>query len=613
MRLLVINTDYPEFLRNLYLEHPGLAEKSYQEQMRERSRSCFGIADFYSANLRRLGHEAWDIHANNEPLQKKWASERGLKLPSDNYWGLRFRKKMIPWVSRLHEPRWFFEVLSAQIKHAKPDVLVNTAMDSVPARFMKEIKSCARFLVGQIAAPLPQGEDFGCYDLVLSSLPNLVSYFRGLGLPSEIFPFAFERKVLDLCPETQRDIQVSFVGSLSSQHHSRIRLLESLCEKLDIEIYGNGIDTLAASSPIRKRYKKTVWGIGMYRILSRSRMTINHHIDIAGPFANNMRLFEATGTGTLLVTDQKENLQQFFDTKKEIAAYANPQECAEVILHYLDHEKERADVAAAGQTRTLKDHTYAGRMEELMEIVKRRLSKKAAVSTDYRILTAGEALPFSAREAWREDSVVRRQDDAYRALIGEMRSGRIRKDLESLAEAIRLTGEIAPRLLEVGCGSGYYSEILPKLLTRPIHYFGLDDSPEMIRLAKKRYPGTTFILGDATKLPFADGEFDIVVNGVCLMHMDDYRSAIAESRRVAKRWCVFHTVPVLQKMKTCRLKKKAYGSDVLEIIFNEDELTGLFAQNRLAVRHVLRSIPYDLNDILGEPTVTKTYVCQALP
>ena len=57
MGLIIINTDYPEFLRWLYTQHPGLEKQSYEEQMQVRMDSLFGMADFYPSNLRKLGHE----------------------------------------------------------------------------------------------------------------------------------------------------------------------------------------------------------------------------------------------------------------------------------------------------------------------------------------------------------------------------------------------------------------------------------------------------------------------------------------------------------------------------------------------------------------------------
>ena len=60
MRLLIINTDYPKFLRWLYGQHPRLEKQSYKEQMRVRMDSLFGVADFYSRNLRKLGPGSYE-------------------------------------------------------------------------------------------------------------------------------------------------------------------------------------------------------------------------------------------------------------------------------------------------------------------------------------------------------------------------------------------------------------------------------------------------------------------------------------------------------------------------------------------------------------------------
>ena len=59
MKFLILNTDYPGFRRWLYAQHPGLAKQPYEEQMQAWVESLFGVADFYSGNLRKLGHEAW--------------------------------------------------------------------------------------------------------------------------------------------------------------------------------------------------------------------------------------------------------------------------------------------------------------------------------------------------------------------------------------------------------------------------------------------------------------------------------------------------------------------------------------------------------------------------
>ena len=112
----------------------------------------------------------------------------------------------------------------------------------------------------------------------------------------------------------------------------------------------------------------------MYEILAASRITLNHHIGIAANYANNMRLFEATGVGALLLTDRKDNLHEMFEPGREVVTYDSPEECLEMIRHYLEHEDERRAIAEAGQLRTLREHSYTVRMEELSEVLMARFA-----------------------------------------------------------------------------------------------------------------------------------------------------------------------------------------------------------------------------------------------
>jgi spore maturation protein CgeB len=370
MKFLILNTDYPAFLRWLYAQHPGLERQPYEHQMRVGNECLFGTADFYSSSLRKLGYEAWDIHANNEFMQKAWARENRLRLRGDWRWKFRMRRGIVPWVSRVQRA-WFYDILKAQIEHYNPDILLNLAMDGISSSFLKEMKPYVRLLMGQHAAPLPEGEDFSCYDLVVSSLPNLVKHFRRMGIPAERHLLAFEPQVLQKLRDGEPKTPITFVGSMTLHHDGRVRLLESLCRYLDIKIYGKGVDYLPKDSLIRQRYQGEAWGVDMYQILFNSKITVNHHIGMAKSYANNTRLFEATGVGTLLVTDWKKNLREMFEPGKEVVAYHSPEECADMIEYYLQHDEERETIARAGQRRTLRDHTYSNRMQELVDIIRK--------------------------------------------------------------------------------------------------------------------------------------------------------------------------------------------------------------------------------------------------
>ena len=398
MKFLIINTDYPEFLRELYTRNSGLEHAPYAEQMRIRNEDLFGTADFYSGNLHLLGHDAWDIHANNEYLQKAWTREcTGKTTSSGSYHSdtLELLKKKARMVAHhiparyirsctrpLYRfvdphPQWYYEILESQIRYYKPDIIWNHDF-TLSTGFLRKMKTYTNLLIGQIAAPFPKGIDYNIYDLILSSLPNFVEYFRSLGIHSELQRLYFEPKVLLALPqETDFQTSVSFVGSISHEHERRVKWLEYVSEVIGqhtaFGIWGTGIETLPKSSPIRCAYQGPAWGMDMYSILKASKITLNNHINIAGSYANNMRLYEATGVGTLLITDWKENLADLFEPGKEVVTYSTPEECTELINYYLANDREREAIAKAGQARTLRDHTYYQRMKELLNIVEKYL------------------------------------------------------------------------------------------------------------------------------------------------------------------------------------------------------------------------------------------------
>jgi spore maturation protein CgeB len=245
-------------------------------------------------------------------------------------------------------------------------------MTYIDDRTLKMVKPLGTVMIGQIAATLPKDHSFEAYDLVISSLPNLVQWFRDHGQTAEINRLAFEPSILEkLGPQPPRDVDVSFVGSLSQVHTGRIRLLEHIARHLPLKVWGNGIETLSITSPLHACYQGEAWGRNMYNVLRRSRITLNNHLDLAGEWANNMRLYEATGMGAMLLTDAKRNLAEIFVPGVEVATYRNEEDCVAQIRRYLADEPACAAIAAAGQAKVIAVQNYAGRTAEIAELAAR--------------------------------------------------------------------------------------------------------------------------------------------------------------------------------------------------------------------------------------------------
>lgn len=376
MRIAILNTDYPRFLSELYSEQPDLERKTYAEQMEARNRSLFAVADFYSLALRKLGHEAVEFHLNNEILQRTWGREHGFSPRKRYRLGRQFQ--VIPWIRSRELEDWRPKIIEAQIRDYRPDVIWNQAPDSILTDIISRLRPLTKIMMAQQASPpLSETEDWSLYDLAISSFPPRVEWFQSKGIPSYLNRLAFGQSVLDQLPENlPKDLPITFIGSLSSLHTSRTNLLEMIARKYPLQVWGPTPDFLPDDSPLRKCYQGTAWGTKMYEILARSRIAFNHHGNFP-PFANNMRMYEATGVGTLLLTDWKPDLHEMFEPGKEVLAYKSDNECLELIDQALKRPEWSAQIARAGQERTLREHTYEARVKEVVELLEDQLDSRS--------------------------------------------------------------------------------------------------------------------------------------------------------------------------------------------------------------------------------------------
>lgn len=116
------------------------------------------------------------------------------------------------------------------------------------------------------------------------------------------------------------------------------------------------------------------------------------------------------------------------------------------------------------------------------------------------------------------------------------------------AYAPRFFEEMLPapgrRTLELGCGEGRVVRDLTALGHRVV---GVDSAPTMLDHARASDSTGTYVLADAAELPFADGEFDLVVAYNSLMDVDDLAGTVREAERVLEpggALCVCVTHPL---------------------------------------------------------------------
>jgi spore maturation protein CgeB len=369
LRMLKASPCYPAFIRRAYRDNPSLADASYQEQYQTFMDGCFGWSDFWKLNLERYcGCMVEEVTINAELMQKRWAMEHEVSF---------------------RDERWQLDIIEAQIREFRPDIFFAHDFDAITPEFRKSIKMnypFVKLIVGWNGIALHDTRRFEGVDLLLTCLKETVAFFEQHGFQAHLIHFGFEETLLELIGNVRESYPVTFVGGISLMsggHYQRMALLSKLAKRIDLDLWLSGISAKNAAFMALKylrngdlssfvkhigvlpdyfrlaaRSRGEMFGLDMYRTLMDSRVTLNTHIDLAGGKAANIRLFEATGVGTCLVTDWKENIRDLFVPDEEIVTYRSIDEAAEKISYLLEHENERKKIARAGQARTLRDYTF---------------------------------------------------------------------------------------------------------------------------------------------------------------------------------------------------------------------------------------------------------------
>ncbi len=373
LRIMQVHTCYAGFLQSLYKKHTTLAQSSYEAQIQAFIRSGYGAIHFPMPYM--FGCETLSVLADNEHMQNAWLKEHGL--------------------STANTAQWQEGVLRLQIKHFQPDILYILDPIRFDGNFLNSLETLPPCILGWRAADIPAQTDWTGFDAMLSGLPKLLALAKTLGAKDGIMfhpgmPSWIAREVSSL----PHEVDVVFVGSIKPmQHVRRLAFLEDIAKAANIHGFSLELYLMCDKnliSPIMRPYvRPTVFGLDMHRALRRGRIVLDDRawhgvvlpnrkksIDLGGEDTSNMRIFEGTGGGSLVLTEHLQGISRYFEIDKEIVTYKNSAEAVDKALYYLKNSSERERIAKAGQTRCLKDWNMQIAIQKFLEIARNILAKK---------------------------------------------------------------------------------------------------------------------------------------------------------------------------------------------------------------------------------------------
>ena len=161
-------------------------------------------------------------------------------------------------------------------------------------------------------------------------------------------------------------------------------------------------------------------------------------------------------------------------------------------------------------------------------------------------------------------------------------------------------GRYSDSVLDVGCGTGFLSQLYPNF-----DVTGIDISDEML----KRNPYRC-LKAAAEAIPFPDSSFDFVVCRSLLHHLEDPRKGLAEMVRVLKpggRWVAWEPNLSIWNDWIRKLSKMTKRFSHWHRSFTPDELVTMIEQTglRIVERHYHGHLAYPL---LGFPDILDTHI-----
>lgn len=375
MKFAVLDTVYQGYVQHLYADG-ALRAKPWADQYAATLAGGFHTLSAWADPLRAKGHEVLDVWGNQMPLQIQWCLEndaahvpllrtRALELGNGAICGI----EPAPVISSrsLH-----VDIVIEQIKRFKPDVILGGYLHDFNTEFLRELRPYYKIAIGQHAAALPEC-DFSGYDAIISSLPNQVEWFKQHHVESYLVRLAFDTRLTPAIKHRQPKYDLMFAGQITSDHGKRAESLMALGRQIDVDVFGSGPWSDNALRKTSIQMHPALWGLEMVQAMADSKMVFNCHIDAATRYANNLRLYEAPGAGSLLLTDQKDNMPDILMPGKECITYRTIDECVDLAKYYLRNESVRAEIARAGHRRIQNEHTYFHRVDELLSVVERHM------------------------------------------------------------------------------------------------------------------------------------------------------------------------------------------------------------------------------------------------
>ena len=145
----------------------------------------------------------------------------------------------------------------------------------------------------------------------------------------------------------------------------RLTVLHTLAEHHPVNLYTNSNSEHLTGIHVHK-------GVNYFTDMNKIFYLSKINLNITLPSIESgipQRIFDIMGSGGFVLTNYQPEIDRFFTIGKEIEVFHDLQELLDKTEFYLNHEKERLNIAINGYKKVRGSHTYKHRIKQLLQIV----------------------------------------------------------------------------------------------------------------------------------------------------------------------------------------------------------------------------------------------------
>ena len=270
------------------------------------------------------------------------------------------------------------------VKESRPDFILHTK-DELPAETFQELRQFARVImwypdpvIPEWLLPYVKAADI-FFTMAEGRIDELKRYNNKVFWLTQAFePSFFTIKKLTEEDKKTFSSEVAFVGNLGSkeQYLSRRDALGKVIDSgVKLKWWGPKIPRKFSTIPLilgkigRSYGGKFVWGEEYAKVARFSKIFLA--FDSMPHIRKSMsaRMYTAVGCGAFYMCRHVDGIGDVLVPGREIVTFRSDDEMIDMIRYYLIKDDERHKISEAGRMRVFKDHTYAVRAKQMIDII----------------------------------------------------------------------------------------------------------------------------------------------------------------------------------------------------------------------------------------------------